>query len=246
MIQVALQSRPKLRRNMTVENPKVVATYHGLEVLSGDHLGPQMIRHIIDVRYERREVEQTLNEVKETDNVVEMDSGAGIVGAIIAGNCKPKKMIRYEANHTLINHIKRLYAHNKIGDLIEVRNEIVMLDANAPEKVDFFIRGNFLGSGMVITKGAENATKVSVPVVGWEEVKEEVKPTILLMDIEGAELEFFRYADLSGIRTIIVELHRHIYHRPSMREIRQEILVDKGFNEDRECSGGGVFVFRAA
>ena len=58
-------------------------------------------------------------------------------------------------------------------------------------------------------------------------------------------LEFFRDADLSGIRTIIVELHRYIYHRPGMREIREEILVDKGFNEDRECSGGGVFVFRA-
>jgi 16S rRNA A1518/A1519 N6-dimethyltransferase RsmA/KsgA/DIM1 with predicted DNA glycosylase/AP lyase activity len=98
---------------MTVENPKVVATYHGLEVLSGDHLGPQMIRNMVDMRYERREVEQALNEVKETANVVEMGSGAGIVGAIIAGNCKPKKMIRYEANHTLINHIKRLYAHNK-------------------------------------------------------------------------------------------------------------------------------------
>lgn len=63
--------------------------------------------------------------------------------------------------------------------------------------------------------------KVSVPVVAWEKVKEEVKPTILLKDIEGAELEFFRDADLSGIRTIIVELHRHIYHRPGMREIRE-------------------------
>jgi 16S rRNA A1518/A1519 N6-dimethyltransferase RsmA/KsgA/DIM1 with predicted DNA glycosylase/AP lyase activity len=98
---------------MTVENQKVVATYHGLEVLSGDHLGPKMITNMVDMRYERREVEQALNEVKETANVVEMGSGAGIVGAIIAGNCKPKKMIRYEANHTLINHIKRLYAHNK-------------------------------------------------------------------------------------------------------------------------------------
>ena len=82
--------------------------------------------------------------------------------------------------------------------------------------------------------------------VGWEKVKEEVKPTIILMDIEGAELEFFRDADLSGIRTIIVELHRHINHRPSMHKISEEILVDKGFNEDRECLGGGVFVFRAA
>ena len=231
---------------MTVENSEVVATYHGLEVLNGDHLGPQMIQNMADMRYERREVEQALNEVNDTDTVVEMGAGAGIVGAIVAKNCNPKRMVAYEANHTLIDHINRLYTHNNIDDRIEVRNEIILSKARAPKKVDFFIRENFLGSGMVITKGAENAVKVSVPVVGWKKVKKEVAPTILLMDIEGAELEFFRDADLFGIRTIIVELHRHIYDRPGMREIREQILVDKGFTEDRECSGGGVFVFRAA
>lgn len=231
---------------MTVKKVDIVATYHGVEVLNGDHLGPQMIKNMEEERYERREVQQALNEVKKTDVVVEMGAGAGIVGAIVAKNCKPKKIVSYEANHTLIDHIKGLYSHNKIDDRIEIRNEIILSETKPPKSVDFFIRGNFLGSGMVVTKGAANATKVSVPVVGWKKVKKEVKPTVLLMDIEGAELEFFRDADLKGIRTIIVELHRHIYHRPGMREIREQILVDKGFVEDKDCSGGGVFVFRAA
>lgn len=81
---------------------------------------------------------------------------------------------------------------------------------------------------MVLTKGADSATKGSVPVVGWPKAKKEVTPTIPLMDIEGAELEFFREADLKGIRTIVVELYLHIYHRPGMREIREGILVKKG------------------
>ena len=97
---------------------------------------------------------------------------------------------------------------------------------------------------MTITKGMERAEQVSVPVVEWATIQEQLKPTVLLMDIEGAELEFFRHADLGGIRVIIAELHRHIYHRPGMREIREGIGA-RGFIEDKEASGGGVFVFTA-
>ena len=223
----------------------VVATYHGLEILGGDHLGPQMIKNIEQERYERREVLAGLKEIRETDTVIEMGAGAGIVGAVIAKNCKPKKIVAFEANHTLIGHIERLYKHNDLDDRIEVRNKIVLSEEGAPKKVDFFIRGNFLGSGMVILKGMASAKKVSVPVARWKTVEKEVSPTVLMMDIEGAELEFFRDADLTGVRTIIVELHRDIYLRRGMREIREQILVNKGFEEDKEASRGGVFVFRS-
>ena len=230
---------------MAKSKPDIVATYRGVEVLNGPHFRPQMIKNMIDESYERREVTRSLEEVKSTDVVIEMGAGAGVVGAIIAKNCKPQKIVSFEANHTLIDAIKGMYSHNDLDDCIQIHNQIVLSEPNPPKSVDFFIRGNFLGSGMTITKGMERATKVSVPVIKWADVKKDHTPTILIMDIEGAELEFFRDADLTGIRTIIVELHRHIYHRVGMREIREQILVEKGFTEDRDRSGGGVFVFRA-
>ncbi|MEP4311010.1 MAG: hypothetical protein ABJ364_14805 [Lentilitoribacter sp.] len=131
---------------MSPPDAKVMGTYHRIEILEGNHLGPQMIQTLEDRRYERREMDLS--------------------------------------------------------------------------------------------------PKISVLMVVWESVKKDVSPTVLLMDIEGAEWEFFRHADLSGIRLIVVELHHHIYHRPGMRAIREEYLVDQGFAEDREASGGGVFVFR--
>ncbi|SFS67568.1 methyltransferase, FkbM family [Sulfitobacter marinus] len=223
---------------------EVVATYHGVEVLNAPHLGPNMIVNMELGKYERREVLSALKFIQEGDVVVEMGAGAGLVGAATAKNCAPAKIVSFEANHKLIPSIKALYDHNGIADIIEVHNQIVLSDPQAPEAVDFYIRGNFLGSGMTITKGMKNAEKVSVPVARWETIKEQLEPAVLLMDIEGAELEFFRHADLSGIRVIIAELHRHIYHRPGMREIREGIAA-KGFIEDREASGGGVFVFTA-
>ncbi len=222
----------------------VVATYHGVEVLDAPYLGPTMINNMIEGRYERREVLSALKFIEKGDVVIEMGAGAGIVGAVAAKNCAPARIVSFEANHKLIASIKALYAHNGIKSKIEVRNKIVISDPDAPKSVDFYIRGNFLGSGMTITKGVERAEKVDVPVVKWEAIKKQIKPTVLLMDIEGAELDFFRHADLSGIRVIIAELHRHIYHRPGMREIRDGI-AEKGFVEDKGASGGGVFVFTA-
>ncbi|MEP5761851.1 MAG: FkbM family methyltransferase [Litoreibacter sp.] len=231
---------------MNLDTANVIATYHNIEVLQGEHLGPQMIRNMGNDRYEHQEIRAALLEIAPDDVVVEMGAGSGVVGAIIAKNCKPKRILSFEANHKLIDHIKRLYVHNNIADRIEVRNQIVLSQTRAPEDVEFFIRGNFLGSGMVITKGMDRAEKVSVPVVKWQEIKKEVSPTVLMMDIEGAEHDFFRDADLSGIRTIIVELHRDVYHRKGMRQIREKMLVEKGFTEDTEASRGGVFVFRRA
>lgn len=222
----------------------VVATYHGVEVLSAPHLGPTMINNMVSGNYERREVLSALKFIEEGDVVVEMGAGAGVVGAVAAKNCAPAKIVSFEANHKLISSIKALYEHNGIADKIEVHNQIVLSGPQPPQAVDFYIRGNFLGSGMTITKGMERAEQVSVPVVEWATIQEQLKPTVLLMDIEGAELEFFRHADLGGIRVIIAELHRHIYHRPGMREIREGIAA-KGFIEDKEASGGGVFVFTA-
>jgi FkbM family methyltransferase len=223
--------------------PEIVATYEGIEVPDAPHLGPTMIRNMQEGRYEGAEVRHGLAEVREGDRVVEMGSGAGIVGGIVALNRRPARMVSFEANPNLIPHIEALYRHNGIDGIIEVRNRIVLSEPDPPEDVTFFIRGNFLGSGMTITKGQARAVEVRVPVVAWDEVKAEVDPTVLLMDIEGAELEFFQHADLGGIRTIVVEVHRHIYQRPGMNTIRAS-LSRQGFEQDREISGGGVLVFR--
>ena len=231
-------------RDMTSTQKEIVATYHGIEVPDAPHLGSTMINNMNEGSYERREVQSALNFIKKGDRVVEMGAGAGVVGAIAAKNCAPAKIVSFEANHKLIPHVKALYKHNKIQSKIEVRNKIVLSDPTPPKTVEFFIQGGGLGSGVSATQGQDRAEKVSVTVTTWDDIRKKVKPTVLLMNIEGAELEFFRHADLSGIRVIIAELHRHIYHRPGMREIRDGIAA-KGFVEDRDASGGGVFVFTA-
>lgn len=235
----------KIRDSSNSPARKIVASFHGVEVPDAPHLGPTMIANLNSGRYERREVEAALAIITSEDKVVEMGAGAGVVGAAIAKNCQPQTLLSFEASYKLIDHARALYAQNGLSDQIELRNQIILSDPNPPENVDFFIRGNFLGSGMEITKGQAGAEKVQVPVAAWSDVKDACQPTVLVMDIEGAELAFFRHADLTGIRAIIAELHRHIYHRPGMREIRDG-LAAQGFTENPDLSRAGVFAFERA
>ena len=217
-----------------------VAEYHGVKVPKAPHLGPVIVKNLETNRYERREVEASIAMITSDDVVIEM--GAGVVGAVIAKKCKPKKNIAFEANAGLNSHIRHLYQCNNLNAQVEVRNQIVLSQPDAPALQSFFVRGNYLGSGIEIVKGHKRAKEVNVPVIKWEDVKNEHAPTFLVIDIEGAELDFFRDADLSGIRGIVVELHRHIYHRPGMNEIRSHIK-SAGFQQVDQLSGGGVFTY---
>ena len=218
----------------------IIATFHGVEVPPAPHFGPKMIQNLQRERYEHREVEAALALISDEDRVIEMGAGAGVVGAAVARNCRPQRIVSFEANPKLLSHIRALYDHNALTEIIEVRHQIVLSEPDAPETVPFYVLGNFLGSGMTITKDPARAERHEIPVVPWEPLKEELAPTALVMDIEGAELEFFRHADLSGIRVVIIEVHRQIYERTGIQEIRKK-LTDAGFKRNEDLSGGGVW-----
>ena len=64
-----------------------------------------------------------------------------------------------------------------------------------------------------------------------------------MMDIEGAELDFLRGADLSDVDLVIIELHRKVYHRPGMQECKRA-FADQGFILDEAHSKRSVFTYK--
>jgi hypothetical protein len=62
------------------------------------------------------------------------------------------------------------------------------------------------------------------------------------MDIEGGEREFLAAADLSGVDTVILEVHRGIYGRDGMRDIRRS-FAREGLVMDVARSRPGVHVY---
>ena len=222
--------------------PLIVATYHGIEVPTAQHLSRRMIESMEKGRFERREISAGLAAIPPGSRILELGAGSGVVGAVIAKGTRAKAALSIEANPFLIDHARALYAHNGLAAAMTIRHGILLTAADAPASVDFFVQGNFLASGMVARK-AEKAVKVSVPVIRYAGLKAEFPHDVIMMDIEGGELDFLRHADLTGVHTFITEVHRDIYGREGVRECRR-LLEAAGFAMNDEMSRIGVHVFR--
>lgn len=211
-----------------------VARYHRVAVPPSDFLNEQRIERLNAGEYEGAEVRGALSVVKPTDRVLELGAGIGVVGAAVALNCRPEVMISYEANPNLLPAIEKLYALNGLTHRIKLRNRVLMADPDRPETVTFYLKNSYLGSSL-----ADSDKRPTRPVVvgtdSWEAMRAEIAPSVLIMDIEGGELELLRHANLDGIRAVILEFHPDVYGKPGTREAKN-ILTEQGFVKQDDVS----------
>jgi hypothetical protein len=74
--------------------------------------------------------------------------------------------------------------------------------------VPFYIRRNFLASSMdpEVEKSAITE-EVAIPRHALGAVLEDLRPDLLVCDIEGAEADLLPAGDWSGLRAAVIELH---------------------------------------
>ncbi|MEM9012143.1 MAG: FkbM family methyltransferase [Pseudomonadota bacterium] len=224
------------------QTPAVAATCHGVKVPASPHVSEARAARLEAGRYERQEINGALQLVGPEDRVLELGAGIGVVGAVIAHNRKPERVLSFEANPRLIPHIEALYAMNGLSDRISVRNQVVLAGEERPETIEFFFGKSFLGSGIDKPKRGSGAS-VDVPTVAYADIVAELKPTVLVIDIEGAEHDLLRHADLSGVRGIVVELHPAVYGVEGMRACKRT-MRKAGFRRIEEASTRTVYVTR--
>lgn len=217
-----------------IEEQTAAAECLGVKVPASDFLHDTRIERINAARYEGQEIAGALHVVGEDDTVLEIGAGIGLVGAVIAHNARPKAVYSYEANPALISAIHALYEMNGLGDRISVRNQILISASDRPETIPFHVRNSYLGSS-ILNPDNRPSTVVDVPTASFAEVCDAWRPTVLIMDIEGGELELLRHADLSGFRAVVLEFHPEAYGVPGMRECKR-ILTEAGFQKVDEKS----------
>ncbi len=205
----------------------VAAECLGVKVPMTRFLHEKRIERIKAARYEGQEIEGSLHVVTPDDTVLEIGAGIGLVGAVIAHNANPKAIHAFEANPELLDAINELYALNDLQDRISVTNQVLISAQDRPEALQFHIRTSYLGSSL-LNPGNRPSNVVDVPTASFAAVCERIQPTVLVMDIEGGELELLRHADLSCFRAIVLEFHPEAYGVDGMRECKT-ILTDGGF-----------------
>lgn len=213
---------------------EIVAESRGLKVPQSRFLSEQRIKRIENGRYEGDEINGALSVVTETDRVLEIGAGLGIVGATIALNAKPEKVLSFEANPALMETIQTLYDLNGLNDRIEVRNEVLALGDDRPDTITLYLTNSFLGSSLMSEVGRVRHS-VDVPTADLAQVIAEFAPTVLIMDIEGGELALLEEMDLSGFRAMTIEFHPKAYDISGMRRCKS-IIRDAGFNRIDELS----------
>ncbi len=216
-------------RTASASKVEPAAVCHGVKVPDSPMMTPERANRINLARYEGQEIAGALEVVQPGDHVLELGAGLGIVGAVACKNGKPAKVMSFEANPNLIPHINALYKMNRLGKKIEVRNEVLISAPDAPQTMPFHIRNSYLGSSLIEAEH-RHTTKVDVKVASYADVHRDFKPTVLLMDIEGGELDFLRHASLEGVRAIVIEFHPNAYGKEGMRECKS-ILARAGFTQ---------------
>ncbi|GHE98855.1 hypothetical protein GCM10016455_19540 [Aliiroseovarius zhejiangensis] len=234
---------PLIQTKSDGPHPKVVATIKGVEVLEAPHLKPAILRRIRNGDYERPEVEFGLANLRPGDRILEMGAGAGIVGSVFAKNIRDIELRSFEANPDLIEHIRMIYAHNQLDAVALVTNRIVVTGQDQPDHMDFHVRTNFLGSRLSGENNEPEARRIRVATSHYDDITQDFPHNVLIMDIEGGELDFLTGADLSDVELVMLELHPNVYGAEGREQIFT-LMQAKGFELDRTTSKGQVASFK--
>lgn len=189
-------------------------------------------------RHEAEERHVIRQRLRSTDIVLELGSGMGIVTTTCCQIAGSDSVFTFEANPKMEEVLRKNF------DLNHVSPHLTMAMISAAEGTDeFHVSDKFL-----LSSRYESATRVSrahvecttVPTVSLQNVIKKVRPTFLVVDIEGGELELLNTSiDFSSVERMCIEFHPHIIGDAECGKII-DALVRQGFYVSVEWSTGPV------
>lgn len=168
------------------------------------------------------------------DRVLDLGAGLGLCSAFAATMPGVDRVVAVEANPDLIPVIQETCRLNGLQDRVELRNAVVVdhPEANPP----FYIRADFRASSL--DGPSRPFSRVAqVPAVGLAQLMQDLRPTVLVCDIAGAELGLFDAVDLSNLRHLILTQHPVVYGPEGLKRIAAA-LKSNGLHPARDTAPG--------
>ena len=195
------------------------------------------VRKLASGRHTRHERDLLARALREGDRVLELGGGIGMVAIECARRIGGDRVTSYEANPELESLIRDNYALNGVEP--ELRMAMVGREAGSR---DFHLAERFSHSSVYDV--GESERRVSVPVHAFGDVVAQVRPSVMVIDIQGAERELLAHAELPGVRLILVELHPHIVGLAGLLAIARRLRA-QGFEETDRSGSSHVYERRA-
>ncbi len=201
-----MRSRPRMRtwrerwhRMMRSKDVRIGA----IRLTADDALvGKDVQRLLYRGDYEYAELQLVAHVLRPDDRVLEIGAGMGAVGLTVARIIGQDRITSFEANPELEPLIRTNYALN--GLFPELIMKAITPDG-AP--VSFNVTPSLLSSS-VYDRG--EARPVTVASMAIKDAIKSTKPTVLVIDAEGSEVDLLPASDLTGIRAILVECHARV------------------------------------
>jgi len=188
-------------------------------------------------RYEANEAQRVRRAVLPNDRVLELGTGLGVITSIIA-SVEGVRVWSFEADPRTVRLAQRVIDVN-CGENVTLKSGI--LAAKPSTSVDFFQRSDFWMSSRFADQGPYER-QIQVPCFDIDAFIREHDINVLVMDIEGSELDLVQHAKLGGIERIFLELHDHLYGLAGIQTI-SDALARKGLIYDPRGSNGPCVLY---
>ena len=223
-----------------------IISVHGLKAYIDRARDPEIIQRGLDRGwYEADEIALAREVLKAGDRVVELGAGMGLVTSAMATLVGADAVVAYEPNPLIAERARANLVLNGVSTTI--REGVCRPRSVGSEAVDFRLAKIFWASSLVV-KAEEGAPPrdeqvLKVPVEILEDVLSAHQANVLVMDIEGGELEILREADFSSLRVLIFETHEAMVGRLATNTAIQAACA-RGFLIDFSLTREGVVVLR--
>jgi FkbM family methyltransferase len=184
--------------------------------------------------YEGSEIAALRQMVRPNDVVLELGAGVGFISAFLFRSLGAASVCAVEANRDLLPVIRRTHEINGVSATV-----FHGVAARSDGLTRFHEQDAFWASSIVPLPNSRVAT---LPGIDIARLIREVRPNVLVVDIEGGELDLFCGLDLPGVRSLVVEVHQPQIGGAGVSRCFAA-LQDAGFAYDPDGSSGSNVAF---
>ncbi len=186
-------------------------------------------------RYEALEMATLKRILRPGDRVLDLGAGLGLLAATAARTEGIASVTAVEANADLCAVADETLRLNGITT-VSLRNALVTATP-APAQT-YYLRPEFWTSSTE-PDSRPYTRAVALPCVTLAELIAELRPTVIISRLRGAELTLFDGADLSGVRAMLVEFRPRIFGEKRLAKV-MGTLAAKGLTPSPRNKDGAV------
>ena len=175
--------------------------------------------------YEWREIDMIDRFVREDDRVAELGVCIGATSMFLHDRVGKDNLVIFDADPRNLEMALHNFKLNEKD--IHCVNAILWSGTDRPETVSFSSNENPASSSLLDREGSEVSFEIETKDL--ETVLQEHKATVIVLDIEGGEIDLFNNAgDLPGVRLIIMEAHERVVGKEANEDMLDRLKA-RGF-----------------